>query len=498
MGVMENFPIVSPKVLLNLTNQGDAPFGLLLADQTILEVEAIVRRVANKRLVCQAKWHQKAVYAKLFLGVDAKRYAERDRRGAQYLLDAQIASPNIMYQGELDGVYVLIFESIPLAKNIEVVWQSSTQQARFKIAHLLVSTLAQHHRVNILQTDIYLKNFLLAGDSVFTIDGDGIRRFSTLTRAQATQNLAVLISKFDVIDASLWLNDLITSYHRTYADMYIDAQEVMRIASEHRTQVADAYATRKVFRQCSDVNVAKRQQYFSAISAEFSHLELPVTASIYDDWMASANVLKKGNTCTVAKMAIGNANLVIKRYNIKNISHAIGRMFRKSRAAISWSNAHRLTLLGLPTPKPIALLEERHMGWLRGKAYFVSELLDAPDVKNYFAITLNKETRAEAVKQIVLLFYRLYLLKISHGDMKATNIKMSLARPVLIDLDSMCQHRYSLCAKQAHIKDLKRFMQNWKDDASLYNAFVKTFKVIYPESSILQKAGVLDNKEIKD
>jgi hypothetical protein len=69
------------------------------------------------------------------------------------------------------------------------------------------------------------------------------------------------------------------------------------------------------------------------------------------------------------------------------------------------------------------------MGWLRGKAYFVSEMLDVPDVKAYFALTINKEQRAEAVKQIVLLFYRLYLLKISHGDMKATNIKMSSTKP---------------------------------------------------------------------
>jgi len=497
MGVMENYPIASTKILLLLTNQGDAPFGLLLDNQSILKVNEIVRRVPNKRLVCQAIWHQQAVYAKLFLGENAKRHAERDRRGAQYLLDNHVASPKILYQAEVDGVCVLIFEAIPQAQNLEVVWQSSTQQKRLGIAHLLMSTLAQHHRANLLQTDMYLKNFLLAGDLIYTIDGDGIRQFSPLTSATVTRNFAVLISKFDVIDANNWLADLIASYH-VNSVMKLDVQEVMRIASWHRTQVANTYATQKVFRQCSDVNISKSQQYFSAISAQFSHLDLPVDASIYDDWMASANVLKKGKTCTVVSIVVGQTNLVIKRYNIKDMGHAIGRLFRKSRAAISWSNAHRLILLDIATPKPIALLEERRMGWLRGKAYFVSEMLDVPDVKAYFALTINKEQRAEAVKQIVLLFYRLYLLKISHGDMKATNIKMSSTKPVLIDLDSMYQHRFSLCAKQAHIKDLKRFLQNWKDDASLYNAFVKTFKVIYPEQSLLQKAGVLDNKEIKD
>lgn len=494
---MENYPIASTQILLHLTNQGDAPFGLLLDNQSILKVDAIVRRVPNKRLVCQAIWQQQTVYAKLFLGEHAKRHAERDQRGAQYLLDNHIASPKILYQAEVDGVCILIFEAIPQAQNLEVVWQSSTQQKRLSIAHLLMSTLAQHHRANLLQTDMYLKNFLLAGDLIYTIDGDGIRQFSPLTRALATRNFAVLISKFDVIDANNWLADLIASYH-VNAVMGLAVQEVMRIASLHRTQEANTYATQKVFRQCSDVNVNKSQQYFSAISTQFSHLDLPYAASIYDDWIASASILKKGNTCTVASMTVGQTNLVIKRYNLKSISHAVGRLFRKSRAAISWSNAHRLDLLGIATPKPIALFEQRCMGWLRGKSYFVSELLDAPDVKAYFAMTINKETRAEAVKQIVLLFYRLYLLKISHGDMKASNIKMSSTKPVLIDLDSMCQHRVGLRAKHAHTKDLIRFMQNWKDDASLYNAFVKTFKVVYPEQSLLQKTGMLDNKEIKD
>jgi tRNA A-37 threonylcarbamoyl transferase component Bud32 len=180
------------------------------------------------------------------------------------------------------------------------------------------------------------------------------------------------------------------------------------------------------------------------------------------------------------------------------LGHAIGRLFRKSRAAISWSNAHRLTLLGIATPKPIALLEQRRLTWLRGKAYFLSEFVDAPDVKNYFTLTTNKERRAESVKQIVLLFYRLYLLNISHGDMKASNIKVLDNKPMLIDLDSMRQHQWSFFAQNAHVRDLRRFMQNWKDDASLYNAFIKTFNVIYEDHAPLISAGITTDKRVND
>ena len=167
------------------------------------------------------------------------------------------------------------------------------------------------------------------------------------------------------------------------------------------------------------------------------------------------------------------------------------------RAAASWANAHRLSILGIATAKPIALYEQRIFALLgfnlRGRAYFLTEYLVLPDVAEYFARTQNKTQRAEAVKNIVTLFYKLYLLLISHGDMKATNIKMQDTQPVLIDLDSMRQHRKSNSA--THVRDLQRFMQNWKDNTSLYNAFLKTFKVVYPDDSMLIKAGIATNKE---
>lgn len=92
-----------------------------------------------------------------------------------------------------------------------------------------------------------------------------------------------------------------------------------------------------------------------------------------------------------------------------------------------------------------------------------------------------------------MLLYRFYLLKLSHGDMKATNIKMQDTTPMLIDLDSMQQHRWAYFAQQAHVRDLQRFMQNWKHDTSLYNAFIKSFKVVYADHTPLQQANILSD-----
>ena len=110
---------------------------------------------------------------------------------------------------------------------------------------------------------------------------------------------------------------------------------------------------------------------------------------------------------------------------------------------------------------PIALIEKRWWG-LRGQAYFLSEYLDAPDGHDYFTKIKNKKLQAIAIKNIVDLFYRMHLLKLSHGDMKSSNIKVLDGNPYLIDLDSMRQHRCDYFALKAHVQDLRRFMQNWQ------------------------------------
>ena len=82
--------------------------------------------------------------------------------------------------------------------------------------------------------------------------------------------------------------------------------------------------------------------------------------------------LKRGNSASVVRLSVDGRPVVVKRYNLKNFAHRLRRFWRPSRAWHSWRNAHRLTLWGVPTPPPVALLECR-FGPLRGRAYYLSE-----------------------------------------------------------------------------------------------------------------------------
>jgi hypothetical protein len=245
-----------------------------------------------------------------------------------------------------------------------------------------------------------------------------------------------------------------------------------------------------VFRTCTDVQVSHQSNQYLAVASAYANLDL----SNVDDLDSCLQIpdFKSGNTCTVGLLTTKDAQkIVIKRYNVKSIWHGVMRSFRKTRAAISWANAHRLKLLGIATTQPVSLLEERFFfGKLSRRSYFLSEYLDGLDTDAFFAAERDKVKRAEAVKHIVELFYRMYLLNISHGDMKASNIKIVDNKPVLIDLDSMKQHRFGLIAKHRHARDLRRFMRNWQADEALTNAFKKVFKVVYTDHQPLKLAHI--------
>ncbi|HEY0562994.1 MAG TPA: lipopolysaccharide kinase InaA family protein [Methylophilus sp.] len=469
-----------------------------LQDGTSLTLQQIVRVVPHRRLVCSAVWQGQAVFAKFFFGKRAAYYAARDLAGVKALQAGHIATPAILANTmsvEAESA-VLLFEAIVDSENAEALYMQGNAKQRLTLMKLVVETLAQHHRAGILQTDLYLKNFLVKVKDncqhIYSIDGDGIRQYARISSAQAAHNLAVLCSKMDVLEAEEWLPALFAHY-QVLNPLPITSAQLLKQSNLYRIQTAAAYADRKVFRQCTDVNVYVDSGQYSAIASTFAALPLPDSIKAYDTVIATSQRLKEGNTCTVALATFADTEVVIKRYNIKNVLHRISRLLRPTRAAASWANAHRLQLLGIATPRPIALIEQRTLG-LRGKAYFLSEYVEAPDVAEYFASTTDKAMRAACIKAIVQLCYRLYLLNISHGDMKYSNIKVVDGLPMLIDLDSMQQHKYAYFAQKAHVRDLRRLMQNWQDDASLYNAFVKVFKVVYADHTPLNLAAILIRK----
>ena len=74
-----------------------------------------------------------------------------------------------------------------------------------------------------------------------------------------------------------------------------------------------------------------------------------------DALMDQGRILKKGRTCHLSRVTWNGRDVVIKRYNNLGVVHSLRHTIRGSRARRCWLNGLRLTMLGIPTPRPFGL-----------------------------------------------------------------------------------------------------------------------------------------------
>lgn len=472
----------------------DATFGLVLDDGSELQSLEVVRRVPGKRLVCCGLLKGQAIYAKFFIGGQAAKYAARDKRGALWLAQEGLATPALLLESRVadQGCEVLLYAAVP-ARNAEQVWQDMDAGERLALARRLVAEIARHHRAGLLQTDLYLKNFLVDAQAIYTLDGDGIRQLRAFGRQrQQWDNLARLISKFDVDAVPVWLPGLLQQYAVTAGEQLPDIASMQRLIARHWQYEMRQYA-RKVQRPCTDVHVEQTSRHYLAVNRAKDSQILRQALAAPDGLLDAAGALrlKSGNTCTVAAIEIDQRKMVIKRYNIKNFWHGLGRAWRPSRALVSWANAFRLQVKGIATPTAVAVLERRWLG-LRREAYLLTEFVHACDAAEFYAdASIDQEAREQVARRIARLFFQLFCLQLEHGDFKATNVLIHDQHPLLIDLDSMRQHRCRKRFERRHVRDLQRFFKNWRADVATCRLLMTAFRAVYTDGRVLDQAGIV-------
>jgi tRNA A-37 threonylcarbamoyl transferase component Bud32 len=185
----------------------------------------------------------------------------------------------------------------------------------------------------------------------------------------------------------------------------------------------------------------------------------------------STQIYKDDRTTTVCLAQFGTEQrpMVIKRFNARNRWHVIKRLFRKTRARRCWQMAQAFAEAGLKVAKPILMLEQR-FGPLRFNAYYVTKHLNGVPLIDVIA-SLSENELVEVMAAVENLFSLFKDNRLTHGDMKASNLIWHENQLYLIDLDAAMQHQTDLTWRPANAKDKKRFLKNWKNNQDLYVRF---------------------------
>lgn len=185
----------------------------------------------------------------------------------------------------------------------------------------------------------------------------------------------------------------------------------------------------------------------------------------------SCQLLKQDQATTVGRIHLAGVNLVIKQYHLRNPGYAIKRSVRHTRAHNCWHMAHKLQTLGIATPSPVAIIEER-FGPLRRRSWLLYYWLDGDICRDFLQQQGLTPTTRPICQAIIKLLHTLQTQRISHGDLKATNLLLTPSGPALLDLDASHYHRpYSLSWHHRQRRDCQRFLRNWQQHPELLEFF---------------------------
>ncbi len=476
---MLTFKTLHRKELLKADYSFSSSFFLKLAHhEEPLLCEEVIRVIPGKRLVFFGRWNDRSVVGKIFFGPHAEQHLQQERQGAQALLAAKIPTPALLHNDTTTdkSIKVLIFERILNAENLDSYWRQHKNKIDGEaILHALTLELATQHVLGLEQEDLHLKNFLVAGEKIYTLDGAAIHiHEGPLTKKQSLENLALLFSQLGI-----YTNKLQQRLFETYvkARSWLIKKSDLRLLQKTIRRWNGARwldYSKKIFRSCTAFAKKKNPRVYAIYDRSYDSPAFQALLADPDAAMLAPEtiILKPGRSSTVARISLDQRRLVVKRYNIKNFWQGLRLLFKPSRARISWRLSHQLHFVGLPTAKPVAFIEKRFLG-LRRKSYFIMEYIEGQRADAFFeAQPIEAQASTLIAKRIIVLFFQLARLRLSHGDLKITNILLTPEQePVLIDFDGMREHRSSRSLWQRFSKDLDRFLENWQERPDLRQLF---------------------------
>lgn len=405
-------------------------------------VRAQFARQVPHHVVLRGHRHGQPLVLKIFnlRTCHGQRAWQRTVTGTHHLENCNIATPPLLskWLSNTNQLGVCLFGDLG---NTQIVTSKD-----FK--HVLALTKKMHAH-NVIHVDAHLNNFVWAQKKLYVLDMDGIRRTSSKRR----QNYH--LARLFVRCLPLHLQE------HSARDYGIDTTLMARI--RHKRLLGAS-----VGRYC------RNSEHFVATTSNKRRILVKrdsVDAPMLE-WMVHMRrpenivLLKDGSRSTVFRTQYKQQELVVKYYIERGLWYQIRRLGRPSPARRYWCNAHRLLrYTPLHTPLPVALIEEKR-GFLSSQAWVLTQYQKGPRLDQVCA----KHPPTHVVDtEIQHFFQTLKLLRMHHGDVKASNFIVTRDGLSIVDLDSMrvCRRNW----QRFYLRDKEQFLNNFSGHKAYYRHY---------------------------
>ncbi|KZY37120.1 hypothetical protein A3754_00670 [Alcanivorax sp. HI0083] len=420
------------------------PFSLDM-DAGRLVAEDVLRHLPGKRLVVRGTWQGKSVIAKLFFN-DSKAAGRNEYSLLETLAAQGVCVPEALALLEQDNHALLLMEPV-LGAGLDELLADGVDLPLLKS---LLDTVWGLYKAGWIQTDLHLGNFLVNGDGeVVCLDAGAIKPVPSRGAAALADNLALMCAQATLALQAPLIQECL-HFMKHHGVRSRDFEERCQHALHRRMVQAD----RKSQRNCSAICVESTKD--GVVYSD--RMDRGATGSwlAYCEKPEALPLLKKGSRISV----YANEHWVVKHYREVGLKARLKQKMKCSRGMISWRQGWLWALLGIPTPRPVMLVE-----FIRGERAGTSVIV-FPKLESIALSRLMEQqrSRAQGLAENVRRWLEHFLWAgISHGDMKAQNILVDEAdRISFIDLDGAGFSSRARWAQVKNQKDKLRFEKNWE------------------------------------
>ena len=433
---------------------------------------------------------ERGVYFKQYLSKSVWKFVKRLVRASRakrafeatkMLAENGFDVPAIIAMGECNSVFsdrldflatLEVEKTKPIYQTISESRQSLSQQQlrhRRGLIRAFGQTIGRMHASGIFHGDLRLGNVLArqeeTGWRFFFLDNERTRKFSRLPCRLRVKNLV----QVNMAPPGLFTNTDRMRFFKEYCTENAAAKEqkitlIREILKTTDQRLSEKKRCSRELRKCLRTNERylriKVGTNLAVFDRAFCGGNGPTNPADFvrqiDALMDKGQILKNDSTCYVSRLTWNDKDIVIKRYNHRGLIHSLRHTIKKARARRGWLHAHRLGVLNIDTPRPMGYIDQRR-GLLTWKSYLITEYIQGQILYHFLRDgNVTQERRSTVAQQVADLLDKLGKYRITHGDLKHSNVLITETGPVLTDLDAMKVYRCNWWFKIKKNKDIAR------------------------------------------
>lgn len=423
--------------------EDDSPFQVTVAGATFVG-EQVLRLVPGKRLVASGTWQGQPVVAKIFFN-DGGQHARPESETLTMLAEQAMPVPGVLKLYQQGPHAVLLLEKLP-GSDLQTVLGAGFDP---ELVGRMLNLVWELFRLGWVQKDLHPGNFMVSEAGLYCIDAGEMKRVVSFDPRALKNNLALLAVQFQLP----FQQPLVREIKKAMEGWGLNSEgfdaSCQRLLSRRVIK-----ADRKWTRNCTAVSVELQPDRTVYLNRQWREQADELLALC--ERSSGLSLIKEGRRVRVT----GNDQWVVKHYHSMGWKGRLRQKLGLSHGMTSWRRGLTWSLLGVPTPEPV-LLVEFTQGEQAGQSIIVCPKFSGIRLSEIMETHRNNASIvADKVREWLALFQWAGL---SHGDMKAQNILVSAGGEIcFIDLDAASVRDGGLLGQGGNKKDRLRFEKNWE------------------------------------